>query len=271
MHRFHEPLVELTQNIHSFFGFIRSQNLLWIQCWKPEILQCLKITKYGVGILFDNILKITQPFIKWSLDIRVKRLLWKWFKIAKNGVGIQLVIFLKITQPFQLNFLLVVIAVNQRILGGIVIMVECGFEHHLLKQQQQKKHRSMSDPSEVMGGSDLRCLKPHKVRSSNLLSWAGDCLWVSEANVCTNPPNENFSIMWIQNSIWNLSRSKEHSQMEMKKKSRRREIKKSKAKGMNTKNLSHFYAFTNWKHSSSGRQILKAPKKSALSSFVAFK
>ena len=55
------------------------------------------------------------------------------------------------------------------------------------------------------------------------------------------------------------------------KKSRRREIKKSKAKGMNTKNLSHFYAFTNWKHSSSGRQILKAPKKSALSSFVAFK
>ena len=177
MHRFHEPLVELTQNIHSFFGFIRSQNLLWIQCWKPEIM---KIAKNGVGILLDNILKITQPF--------------------------------------HLNFLLVVIAVNQRILGGIVIMVECGFEHHLLKQQQQKKHRSMSDPSEVMGGSDLRCLKPHKVRSSNLLSWARDCLWVSEANVCTNPPNENFSIMWIQNSIWNLSRSKEHSQMEMKKK-----------------------------------------------------
>ena len=161
----------------------------------------------------------------------------------------------------RLNFLLVVIAVNQRILGGIVIMVECGFEHHLLKQQQQKKHRSMSDPSEVMGGSDLRCLKPHKVRSSNLLSWARDCLWVSEANVCTNPPNENFSIMWIQNSIWNLSRSKEHTARWRwrKKKSRRREIKKNLE--MNTKkNLSHFYAFTNWKHSSSGRQILKPEK-----------
>ena len=51
-------------------------------------------------------------------------------------------------------------------------MVECGFEHHLLKQQQQKKHRSMSDPSEVMGGSDLRCLKPQSQKfQSSLVSW----------------------------------------------------------------------------------------------------
>ena len=42
---------------------------------------------------------------------------------------------------------------------------------------------------------------------------------------------------------------------------------------MNTKkNLSHFYAFTNWKHSSSGRQILKPEKKSFYpQAFVAFK
>ena len=60
--------------------------------------------------------------------------------------------------------------------------------------------------------------------------------------------------------------------MEMKKKkSRRREIKKNLE--MNTKkNLSHFYAFTNWKHSSSGRQILKGEKKSFYpQAFVAFK
>lgn len=65
--------------------------------------------------------------------------------------------------PFQ-PLLLVVIKKQQR-RRRIVIMLEWAlFEHHqgeFLNDGGAKNERSsMSDPSEVMGGSDLRCLKP---------------------------------------------------------------------------------------------------------------
>ena len=58
----------------------------------------------------------------------------------------------------------------------------------------------MSDPSEVMGGSDLRCLKPQSQKFQS-----------RELEIAFEHKSAQWELFYhvIQNSIWDLSRSKE--------------------------------------------------------------
>ena len=113
------------------------------------------------------------------------------------------------------------IAVNQRILEGIVIMVECWFEHHLLKQGAKNKPASSIVPCQIhlkWWVDQIWDASSHKVRSSNLLSWVGDCLW-AVANVCTK--SAQWELFYHVNSKLNLKLVK-IKRAEMKKKKSRR-------------------------------------------------
>ena len=64
----------------------------------------------------------------------------------------------------------------------------------------KNERRSMSDPSEVMGGSDLRCLKPQSQKFQS-----------RELEIAFEHKSAQWELFYhvIQNSIWDLSRSKE--------------------------------------------------------------
>ena len=103
----------------------------------------------------------------------------------------------------------------------------------------KNERRSMSDPSEVMGGSDLRCLKPQSQKFQS-----------RELEIAFEHKSAQWELFYhvIQNSIWDLSRSKEKKgRIRLKNHSRiMRELRRTKWSIPNVKKKEKWTTFEIW-------------------------